>query len=104
MGILGREDAGQGGSWWCHIYMWINWEGQLGSQIDHETQDFGKGKESFKTSGCKNLWGLQQWEELPASQGSCWRDLLGPRMYTNPPSWQLVPDQPNLLVGSSGSD
>ena len=26
------------------------------------------GKESLKTSGCKNLWGLQQQEKLPASQ------------------------------------
>ena len=28
------------------------------------------GKESFKTSGCKNLWGLWWWEKLPVSQKS----------------------------------
>ena len=33
-----------------------------------------------------------------------WRDQQGPRMYTNPPTWESAPEGPNLLVGSRGSD
>ena len=48
--------------------VWINWEEQLGSETDHATQGSSLGKESLKTPGCKNLWGLRQWEKLPISQ------------------------------------
>ena len=50
--------------------MRINQKEQLGSETDHTTQGSGARKESLKISGCKNLWGLQQWEKLPASQES----------------------------------
>ena len=55
---------------WSHICMQINWQEQLGSETDHTTQGSNMGKESLKTSGCKNLQGLQKWERLPASQES----------------------------------
>ena len=31
-----------------------------------------------------------------------WRDPQGPRMYTNPPNQESVPEGPNLIVGSGG--
>ena len=40
----------------------INQEEQQGGKRDHITQSSSTGKLSLKTSGCKNLWGLQQWE------------------------------------------
>ena len=64
---------GKCGSWWIrwtHICVWINWEEQLGSKRDHTTQGSSAGKESLKTSDCKNLWGLRWWEKLLASQQS----------------------------------
>ena len=33
-----------------------------------------------------------------------WRDPQGPRMDTNPLTWESAPEGPNLLVGSGGSD
>ena len=33
-----------------------------------------------------------------------WRDPQGPRMYTNPHTWESAPEGPNLLVGSGRSD
>ena len=33
-----------------------------------------------------------------------WRDLQGPRMYTNPPTWESAPEGPNLLVSSRGGN
>ena len=35
--------------------MGINWEEQLGNETDHATQGSSVGKDSLKTSGCKNL-------------------------------------------------
>ena len=82
MGSRDREDTQQGGGWqtrWVrqpltdevtYICMWINQEEQLGSETDCATQDSSMRKESFRTSGCKNLWGLRQWEILPSSQES----------------------------------
>ena len=46
------------------------WEEQLGSKADRETQSASMGKQSLKTFGYKNLWGLRWWEILPASQES----------------------------------
>ena len=82
MGSQGGEDMQQGGGWqggqgagWrnrqSHICMWIRWRGgQLGSKTDHATHVSSAGKQSLKTSGCKNLRGLQRWEKLPVSQES----------------------------------
>ena len=71
---LGGEDSWQGGGWWTgqsYICVQINWEKQLGSETDHTTQGSSTVKESFTTSGCKNLWGLQQQQEKhPALQKS----------------------------------
>ena len=52
------------------LCMWINRENQLVSETDCTIQGSSAGKESLKTSGCKNLWGLQWQEKLPASQDS----------------------------------
>ena len=41
------EDLRQLGGWrssWSHIHMQINWEEQLGSEIDHTTQSSSVGK------------------------------------------------------------
>ena len=54
-------------SGWSHICVRINQEEQLGSETDYATYGSNVGKESLKTFGCKNLWVLQWWEELPAS-------------------------------------
>ena len=71
MDSQGKEDAWQGGGWQTRLsHIRINQEGQLGSETDHTTQGSSVGKESLKTSGCKNLWGLWQEEKLPASQES----------------------------------
>ena len=75
MGNPGGEDSRQGDSMWTnkvaaggsHICVQINQEEQLGSEIDYATQGSCVGKESLKTSGCKNLWVLQQGKKLPAS-------------------------------------
>ena len=65
-----------------------------------------------------------QWGEIkpqPLSENTCggwggsrrnsqphrwvrWRDPQGPRTYTNLPTWESVPEEPNLLVESGGSD
>ena len=51
--------------------MQIKREGeQLGSETDHTTQGSGTEKESLKTSGCKNLWGVAAVGETPALQES----------------------------------
>ena len=34
----------------------------------------------------------------------CWRDPQGPRTYTNPPTQESAPEEPNLLLGSGKSD
>ena len=72
-GSQSREDAWQGGDWrtgQSHIHMQINMEEQLGSETENATQGSSMGKESLKTSDCKNLLGLWQWENLLASQES----------------------------------
>ena len=73
MGSWGGKAIWQGSSWWArwsHIHVQINQEGQLGSKTDCTTQGFSAGKESLKTSGCKNLWGLWSQEKFIASQES----------------------------------
>ena len=66
----GTEDVQQDGGWQSgqsHIRLWINQEEQLGSETDHATQGSSAGQIKPQTSGCKNLWGLQQQEKLPVS-------------------------------------
>ena len=60
----GRGPGGPGGSWWTkqsHISIWIMQKEQVGRETDNTTQGSNKGKLKPQTSGCKNLWGLQQW-------------------------------------------
>ena len=73
MGSRGEDDTWQSGSWWTrqsHIHVQINWEEQLESEADHETQGSSARKESLKTSGCKNLWEVVAVGKLPVSLGS----------------------------------
>ena len=58
----------RGGGWWSNICVHINQGEQQASETDRATQGSSVGKESLKTSDWKNLWGLQWWEKLPASQ------------------------------------
>ena len=51
----------------------------------------------------KNLWGLWCQGKLLGSQEFV-GDPQGPRMYTNPPTWESAQERPNLLVVSGGSD
>ena len=56
------DQGGQVGGWQTglsHIWVQINREEQLESETDCATLGSNMGKESFKTSGCKNLWGLE---------------------------------------------
>ena len=48
--------------------------------------------------------GVEAAGETPSLAGVPRRDLQGLRMYTKPPTWELAPEGPNLLVGSRGSD
>ena len=80
MGSWGREDTWQGGVWWPGQSRWwqLDWvvphlvsqKEQLWRETDHATQGSSRWKESLKTSGCKNMWGLWQQEKLPVSQES----------------------------------
>ena len=49
----------------------------MGSETDQTTQGSSAGKESFKTSGCKNLWGLWWQEKLPVSQKNLLEGTMG---------------------------
>ena len=53
---------------------------------------------------CKNLWKLQQREELPASQESSLERLIRSSLCTSPPTQESAPEGPNLLVSSRGSN
>ena len=55
----------------------INQEEQLGSETDHTTQGSSTRKESLKTSGYKDLWGLGWQKKLPASQKSSLERPMG---------------------------
>lgn len=64
MGSWGREDVWQGcnySTWQFHICEQINWEEQLGNEIDYATQSSSVGKESLKTSVKKPLWEWWRW-------------------------------------------
>ena len=108
MGSYGREDSWQGGVWQTrqtHICAWINPEERLGRETDWATQGSITGKQSLKTFNRKKIcgdWGSRRnsWPHRRV----WWRDPQGPRIYTNPPTWESAQEEPNLLVGSRGSD
>ena len=91
---------GAGGGPGYPTFMRISLEEQLENATNHATQSCSR-KESFKTSGCKNLWG-QWWEKLPVSQESTLEKPQDPRMYTSPLTMESAPEGPNLLVGKVG--
>ena len=73
LGGRGREDTRQGGGWMSeqsHIHVPLNWGWTNGEQDRPHNLGFQHGKWSLKTSVGDNLWGLRQWEKLPASKKS----------------------------------
>ena len=113
-GSWGREDLWQGGSWRTR------WERQ---QLEERADpclhvDKPGGTTGEKTDGTTQVpvWGNKA--SKPLTEKSCrgggrnsqpqkrghWRDPQSPRTYTNPPTWESAPGEPDLLVGSGGSD
>ena len=91
MGSHSRENVQQGSGWWTrktNIRVWINQEEQLGSKTNHTTQGSSMGKQSLKTSGYKNLWGLWLREKLLVSQESPLEGPMGSS--TNPPTLGII--------------
>ena len=114
--LVGRaEDAQQGGNWRTG---WVRWwladwvvphlhadkpGGTTGEQDRLYNPGFQyreiKPQTSEKTcGGCRGGINSQPRGRV------CWRDPQGPRMYTNPPTWESAPKGPNFLLGSRGSD
>ena len=60
------------------------------------------GKESFKTSGCKNLWGLRQWEKLPPSQDSLLERPTGSQNVHKPTHRGISTRRPQFACGQQG--
>ena len=102
VGQLREEVAGGPGSTMC---VWINPEEQLGSETDHTAQSSSMGeKKASKPLTVKFCGGCGGGRNSQPHGRAHWRDPQGPRMYTNPPTWESAPEGPNLLVGSEGSD
>ena len=76
----------------------------MGNETNYATQGSSAGKVNLKTSGCKNLWGLQQQEKRPASQGSSLERPAGSYNVHKTTHPGMSTEGPNLLVGSRGSD
>ena len=112
--IGGTETGSQGGDglgrrgcgWWMgqtrsHTRVWINWEKQLGSETDHTTQGSkAQGNKASKPVAVNASGGCGSRRNSQTHRRDCWRGPLGPRMYTNPPTWESAPEGLNLLVGS----
>ena len=86
--LVGGEETGSQGGEDAQPRRWLvdqlaprllsdSWEEPLGSETDHRTQGFSMGNYRLKTSGCKNLWELWQWEKLSGSQESPWERPTG---------------------------
>ena len=77
MGSWSTEDtqARQQLADWVVPHLHANREEQLGSETDLVTQGSNAGKESLRTSGCKNLRGLLWQEKLKSHRRVC---LEGP--------------------------
>ena len=85
--------------------MQISQEEQLGSETNHTTQGSSAGKESLKTSGCKNPMGIETLGETPSLICKSVEEVHGILEYTqaHPPGNQNLKWH-NLLVGSKESD
>ena len=88
-GKAAAGEPGMQGSGWqtgqYHIHVVINWEGQLGSETDYATQGSSAGKYSLKIS-VKTCGGCSHGRNSQPHRRASWRDPLGPRMYTTPPT------------------
>ena len=62
------------------------------------------GRKASKPLTIKTCGGCGSRRNSQSHRRVCWRDPQGPRMYTNPPTWESAPEGPNLLVGSRESD
>ena len=106
MGSQGKEDKQQGsGGWWSHIHVLITRRNNWG--VRQTTQPrvpaWGK-KKASKPLTVKFCGGCGGGRNSQPHGRAHWRDPQGPRMYTNPPTWESAPEGPNWLVGSEGSD
>ena len=102
-GSQGREDSWKGGGWWTrwsHICVQINWEEQLGSKTDPQPWVLSQGNKASKPLIEKIFGGCGGRRNSRPHR----TDPQGPRMYTNPPTWESAPERRNLLVCSRGSD
>ena len=111
MGSQGGENSSQGSSWRTR-WLWqrlavpplhADKPGETNGEQDRPRKlGSSMGKESLKTSGSKNLWGLWQWEKLQASQESSLERLTGTQN-VHRLTQKSAPEGPNLLVDSRGS-
>ena len=82
-----------------------NSEEQLGSNTAHTTQASSMGKYSLKISGYKNPMGVVAMGGTPSLIGEfVGKNPQGSRTYTNPLTWESVPEGHNLIMGSGGGD
>ena len=75
----------------------------MGSETDCTTQGSSTGKAS-KPMTVKTCVDCGSRRNSQPHRRVRWRDPQGPRMYTNAPTRESAPEEPNLLVGSGGSD
>ena len=102
-GSWGREDSWQGGGWRSgrsHICKQINWN-NCGETQTTQPRVPVQGKIKPQNLTVKTCGDCDGRINSKLHKGVCWRD---PRIYTNPPSPESAPEEPNLLVGSEGSD
>ena len=64
---------------------------------DHATQCSSLGGEASKPLGVKICGGCGSGRNSQPHRRVHWRDPQGPRMYTNPPTWELAPEGPHLM-------
>ena len=83
--------------------MQINQEEQMESERDHATQGYTK-KKASKALAAKTCGGCSGRRNSQPHRRVHSRDPQGPRAYTKPPTWESTLEEPDLLVGSRGTD
>ena len=107
MGHWGREDVWQGCSSWTegsHICMWINQRNNWGAWQTKQPRVPVQGNKASKPLTVKTCGGYSSGRTSQTPRRVCWRDPQGPRRYTNPPTLESAPEEPNLLLDIRGSD
>ena len=64
----------------------------------------GQGNKPSKPLTLKTFGGWGSRRNSQDHKRVCWRDPHSPQKYTKPPTQESAPQEPNLLVGSRGSD